>query len=52
MTVSARDWRLPAGPSGEHDGPDLMPCTGLALPLCVVLGQAPAAETVICLASI
>ena len=29
-----------------------MRCTGLALPLRVVLGQAPAAETVICPASI
>lgn len=29
-----------------------MPCTELAFPLWVVLGQAPAAETVICPASI
>jgi len=47
-----RDWRLLAGAGGEHDGPGLMPCTGLALPLWVVLGQAPVAEMVICPASI
>ena len=43
---------LPARAGGEHDGPGLMPCGGLALPLWVVIGQVLAAETVIYPASI
>jgi hypothetical protein len=47
LELSRADWRLAARAGGEHDGPGLMPCTELAFPLWVVLGQAPAAETVI-----